>query len=41
MPAKKLIDNHPYISYSKAILSDSEMLERARSFMKRWTADDL
>jgi nitroreductase len=35
MPAKKLIDNHPYISYSKAILSDSEMLERARSFYEK------
>jgi hypothetical protein len=27
MPIKKLIDDHPYISYNKPILSDHEMLE--------------
>ncbi|MBC5841271.1 nitroreductase family protein [Flavobacterium sp. F-380] len=34
MSVKKLIDNHPYISYSKPILSDEEMLQRAQSFYK-------
>ncbi|CAM2910810.1 nitroreductase family protein [Flavobacterium frigoris] len=29
---KKLIEDHPYISYTKPILSDEEMLERSISF---------
>jgi iodotyrosine deiodinase len=32
MPHKKIIEDHPYISYSKPILSDEEMLERSLSF---------
>jgi nitroreductase len=32
MPDKKIIEDHPYISYCKPILSDEEMLERAHSF---------
>jgi nitroreductase len=32
MPDKKLIEDHPYIRYSKPILSAEEMLERSRSF---------
>lgn len=35
MPTHKLIDNHPYISYSKPILSDEEMLQRAQSFYEK------
>jgi hypothetical protein len=35
MPIKKLIDDHPYISYNKLILSDHEMLEHAQSFYKK------
>lgn len=32
MPDKKLIEDHPYIRYSKPILSAEEMLERSLSF---------
>jgi len=32
MSDKKLIENHPYISYQKPIISDEEMLDRATSF---------
>ncbi|MEZ7499902.1 nitroreductase family protein [Flavobacterium sp. Arc3] len=32
MPDKKIIEDHPYIRYSKPILSDEEMLERSLSF---------
>jgi nitroreductase len=32
MPDKKTIDNHPYILYSKPILSDSEIKQNAESF---------
>jgi len=32
MSDKKIIDNHPYISYKKPIISDEEMLERAKFF---------
>jgi nitroreductase len=32
MPDKKIIEDHPYISYCKPILSDEEMLERSHSF---------
>lgn len=32
MPHKKIIEDHPYISYSTPILSDEEMLERSLSF---------
>lgn len=32
MPVKKIIEDHPYISYSKPILTDQEMLERSSSF---------
>lgn len=35
MPIKKLIDDHPYISYNKPILSDHEMLEHAQSFYEK------
>lgn len=35
MPEKKLIDSHPYISYNKPIISESEMLERAHSFYEK------
>lgn len=35
MSVKKIIEDHPYISYSKPILSDSEMLQRAQSFYKK------
>ena len=35
MTTKKLIDNYPYISYSKPILSDQEMLERTQSFYEK------
>jgi hypothetical protein len=42
MPIKKLIDDHPYISYNKLILSDHEMLEHAQSFYEKWrTVDQL
>ncbi|HEY4617665.1 MAG TPA: nitroreductase family protein [Flavobacterium sp.] len=32
MPDKKYIEEYPYISYSKPILTDQEMLERSKSF---------
>ena len=32
MPDKKYIENHPYISYSKPILTDEDMLKRSKSF---------
>lgn len=32
MPEKKYIEDHPYIAYSKPILTDEEMLERSKSF---------
>lgn len=32
MPDKKHIEDHPYIAYSKPILTDEEMLERSKSF---------
>jgi iodotyrosine deiodinase len=32
MPNKKHIEDHPYIAYSKPILTDEEMLERSKSF---------
>jgi len=32
MPDKKYIEDHPYIAYSKPILTDEEMLERSKSF---------
>lgn len=32
MPEKKFIENQPYISYQKPIISDAEMLERSLSF---------
>ncbi|EIA10584.1 nitroreductase family protein [Flavobacterium frigoris] len=32
MPDKKHIEDHPYITYSKPILTDKEMLERSKSF---------
>lgn len=35
MPEKKIIEDHPYISYSKPILSDQEMLDRSQSFYKK------
>ena len=35
MTTKKLIDNYHYISYSKPILSDQEMLERTQSFYEK------
>ena len=38
MPTKKFIDNHPYISYCKSILSDQEMFDNARSFYEKMDA---
>lgn len=35
MPEKKIIEDHPYISYSKPILSDQEMLDRSQLFYKK------
>jgi hypothetical protein len=35
MPIKKLIDDHPYISYNKPILSDHEMLEHTIILWKK------
>lgn len=35
MPTKKLIDNYPYVSYSKLILSDEDTLERAKHFFEK------
>ncbi|MFT5253030.1 MAG: iodotyrosine deiodinase [Flavobacteriales bacterium] len=35
MPIKKLIEDHPYISYSKPILSNREMIENAQSFYEK------
>jgi nitroreductase len=35
MPTKKLIDNHPYISYKKPMVPDQEMLERAQTFYEK------
>jgi nitroreductase len=35
MPTKKLIDNHPYISYKKPIVPDQEMLERSQTFYEK------
>lgn len=32
MPDKKYIEDHPYISYSKPILTEEEMLKRSKSF---------
>lgn len=32
MSEKKIIEDHPYISYTKPLLSDAEMLERSTSF---------
>lgn len=32
MPEKKYIEDHPYIAYSKPILTDEEMLERSKFF---------
>ena len=32
MSDKKLIENHPYVSYQKPIISDEEKLDRATSF---------
>jgi hypothetical protein len=32
MPDKKYIEDHPYISYSKPILTDEDMLEQSKSF---------
>jgi iodotyrosine deiodinase len=32
MPYKKYIEDHPYIAYSKPLLTDAEMLERSKSF---------
>lgn len=32
MPEKKFIENHPYLSYQKPIISDEEMLDRSISF---------
>lgn len=32
MPDKKIIEEHPYISYSKPILSDEEIIKRSASF---------
>lgn len=34
MTEKKLIDNYPYIAYSKPILADDEMLERSKTFFE-------
>jgi hypothetical protein len=39
MSDKKIIEDHPYIRYSKPILSDKEMLARSLSFLKQWTVD--
>jgi hypothetical protein len=38
MSDKKKIEDHPYIRYSKPILSDKEMLARS-IFLKQWTVD--
>jgi hypothetical protein len=38
MSDKKIIEDHPYIRYSKPILSDKEMLARS-PFLKQWTVD--
>jgi iodotyrosine deiodinase len=32
MPNKKYIEDHPYIAYSKPILTDEDMLEKSKSF---------
>lgn len=32
MPDKKYIEEHPYIAYSKPLLTDEEMLKRCKSF---------
>lgn len=32
MPAKKIIEDYPYVAYSKPVIPDQEMLERSRSF---------
>jgi iodotyrosine deiodinase len=32
MPDKKIIENHPYIAYSKPILTEQELLKRSQSF---------
>jgi iodotyrosine deiodinase len=32
MPNKKYIEDHPYIAYSKPILTDENMLEKSKSF---------
>lgn len=34
MPDKKIIEEHPYISYSKPILSDEEIIKRSASFYR-------
>jgi hypothetical protein len=39
MPNKKYIEDHPYISYSKPILTDEDMLENQSPFMTLWTTD--
>jgi hypothetical protein len=36
---KKYIEDHPYISYSKPILTDEDMLENQNPFMTLWTTD--
>jgi nitroreductase len=35
MSAKKLIDNHPYVSYNKPVLAEDEILLRAQSFYEK------
>lgn len=32
MVAKKTIENYPYVSYSKPIISEQEMVERSKFF---------
>jgi hypothetical protein len=41
MPNKKYIEDHPYLLYSKPILTDEDMLENQNPFMTLWTTDAL